>query len=70
MQHSIIKKINVVFFLHSFKKNNAMYRSGNIEIFFHILMCYKVMLIDFVKKNDFPNFEHFDWLNSQISFDN
>ena len=43
------------FFLHSFKKNNAMYRSGNIEIFFHILTCYKIVLIDSVK-NDFQKF--------------
>ena len=44
-----------------------MYRSGNIEIFFHIFMCYKVILIDFVKKkNDFPNSAHFVWLIAKL----
>ena len=51
--------------MHSFKKK-TMYRSGNIEIFFHIFMCYKVILIDFVKKNDFPNSAHFVWLIAKL----
>ena len=45
-----------------------MYRSGNIEIFFHILTCSKIVLIDSVK-NDFQKFRALWLANSQISFD-